>query len=81
MTYWAIVRFAGRRLEPLSRSSSWSSSSVKTSLAADFGFVRLTIVNQKTRQPTMHNTAIKFVSRAAVRSFASSALPPDFNTL
>ena len=54
---------------------------MKTSLAADFGFVRLTIVNRKTRQPTMHNTAIKFVSRAAVRSFASSALQPDFNPI
>jgi hypothetical protein len=61
-----------RRAEDASQSSSWSSSSVKTSLAADFGFVRLTIVNQKTRQPTMHNTAIKFVSRAAVRSARSS---------
>ncbi len=45
------------------------------------GLVRLTIVSQNTRQAMMQNTAIRFVSRSAVRSLASSALQPDFKTL
>ena len=43
--------------------------------------VRLSIVNQRTRQLMMQKTAMRFASRSAVRSFDSSALQPDLRIL
>ena len=54
---------------------------VKATSGGASGVARLTIVSQKTRQPTMHRTASRFVSRSAVRSRDASARQPDFKTL
>ena len=64
---------------------SLSKSAISVSVSAIVGdaceVVRLSIVNQKTRQLMMQKTAMRLASRSAVRSFESSALTAGFEDL
>ena len=55
--------------------------SVSAIVGGACGAVRLSIVNQKTRQLMMQKTAMRLASRSAVRSLDSSALQPDLRIL
>ena len=58
-----------------------SSVSVSATRGSASGVARLIMVIQKMRQLRMHSTAIRFTSRGAVRSLASSARAPDLRIL
>ena len=57
------------------------SNSVSTRDASNSGLIRLSIVNQNTRQLRIQNTASNRISRSAVHRRARSARQPDFRIL
>jgi hypothetical protein len=71
----------GKRQVRTMRSSNSISVEVKAASAGACGAHRLFIVSQNMRQLRMQNTAIRFASRSAGRSFESSSLHSDLRIL